>query len=241
MGITFKCPLPIYLCIFSHHLIDERLDLIAQVEDVGVIEGHVMAITSENNKMVLEDDSSVAVSGCGTLALDMEDLGLGCVAAHHRRLTVVEAHSTAHGLPLAHLLVILVEVGGVVVFNQERALHVITGGRVESNLSLVLETLRFLKKSQSVHWSDASLGRCLALLGSRVVAFETLLSDRSLVLEWGVEIGAHRAMSRRVSQLRIGEVWVKATRSCTTDGTTSDLWRVGRALNSEPLVARERV
>ena len=55
-----------------------------QVKDIRVIEGHVVAITAEDNKMILEDHASVTVPGSRPLSLDVEDLGL-IRTAHHRR------------------------------------------------------------------------------------------------------------------------------------------------------------
>jgi hypothetical protein len=95
--------------------------LVGQVEDVRVVERHVMTVTAKDDEVLLEDDARVAVARRGSLALDMVDLGV-CEtpsAAHHGRLPVVEAHGTAHGLSLAHLVVVLVEVRRVVVLDQE--------------------------------------------------------------------------------------------------------------------------
>ena len=66
----------------SIHLL--MLHLVAEIEHVAVIEGHVVAITAEDNKMILEDHASVTVPGSWPLSLDVEDLGL-IRTAHHRR------------------------------------------------------------------------------------------------------------------------------------------------------------
>ena len=60
------------------------LHLVAKIEDIAVIEGHVMAITAENKKMILEDHARVAVPGSRPLPLHVEDLGL-VRSAHHGR------------------------------------------------------------------------------------------------------------------------------------------------------------
>ena len=104
-------------------MVGKRLDLIAQIEHIRVIEGHVMAIAAENNEVVLEDDACVAVSGGWALTLHVEDLGFSCAAHHGGPLRV--AHRPSHGLALAHLLVVLVEVGGIVILDQVGPLHLV--------------------------------------------------------------------------------------------------------------------
>ena len=59
------------------------LHLVAEIEDIAVIEGHVVTITTKDNKMILEDHASVTVPGGRPLSLDMKDLGL-IRTAHHR-------------------------------------------------------------------------------------------------------------------------------------------------------------
>ena len=59
------------------------LHLVAEIEDIAVIEGHVVTITTKDNKMILEDHASVTVPGGWPLSLDMKDLGL-IRTAHHR-------------------------------------------------------------------------------------------------------------------------------------------------------------
>jgi len=96
------------------------------VEDIAVVEWHVMAITSEHNQLVLKDHSCVAVASSRSFAFDVMNLSFALSAEHWRSSTVVKAHSSAHSFSFAHHLVILVEVAGVVVFDQERTLHVVT-------------------------------------------------------------------------------------------------------------------
>ena len=59
------------------------LHLVAEIEDIAVIEGHVVTITAKDNKMILEDHACVTVPGGWPLSLDMKDLGL-IRTAHHR-------------------------------------------------------------------------------------------------------------------------------------------------------------
>ena len=106
---------------FSIHL--HLLDLVVEVKDVGVVEWHVVTITSKHDQVVLEDDASMAVSGRGPLALNVENL-IAIVPSEHGG-AFCHAHVPAHVLPLAHLVVVRVEVAGVVVLDQKRALHVV--------------------------------------------------------------------------------------------------------------------
>lgn len=142
----------------------------------------MVAITAENNQVVLEDDACVTVSSGWTLALHVEDLRVGW-ATHHRR-SFSETHGAAQCFPLAHLLIVLVEVGGVMILDQVRPLHLVRCRRVEPDSSLILETLSFLEQSQGIHGSHTSLSRSLSLLCRRVHTLEcaTFLCDRPLVL-----------------------------------------------------------
>lgn len=97
--------IPVDLCNF-----------VGQVANVRVVEGHVVTISTKHEEVVLEDDACVPISSSWPLTLDVEDLGLGRVASEHWRGSV---HETPLSLSLAHLLVIGVEVGGVVVLDQE--------------------------------------------------------------------------------------------------------------------------
>ena len=104
------------------------MDLVAEVEDVGVIERHVVTVASEHDQVVLEDHASVAISSRWSLSLHVEDLVV--IGATEHRRAIVHAHGPAHCLSLAHLLVVRVEVARVVVLDQERALHVVRSRRV---------------------------------------------------------------------------------------------------------------
>ena len=101
------------------------MQLVTQVEDIAVVEWHVVAITSKHNQLVLKDHSCVAVASRRPFAFDVMNLSF-TLSAEHRRSSIVKTHGTTHCFSLAHHLVILVKVAGVVVFDQERALHVVT-------------------------------------------------------------------------------------------------------------------
>ena len=93
------------------------LDLVGQVANVRVVEGHMVTVASKDNQVVLVNDSSVAVPGSGPLALHVENLGVALVAAEHWGSSF---HSKAPlCLPLAHLLVVLVKVGRLVILYQK--------------------------------------------------------------------------------------------------------------------------
>jgi len=97
------------------------LDLVLQVENIAVIEGHVMPVTTEYYQVTLKDDASVTIPGSWPLALHMEDLGV-LIPADRRRGAIHHAHAAAHSLTLAHLIVVCVEAAHIVVLDQERAL-----------------------------------------------------------------------------------------------------------------------
>ena len=87
----------------------------------------MVPVAAENNEVVLENHACVTVSSGRSLTLDMEDLSLALVSAQHRRLSIIEPHTACHStrLSLLHLLVVLVEVGGVMVLDQEGVHHVV--------------------------------------------------------------------------------------------------------------------
>ena len=121
----------------------ESVDFVCQVEDVAIIERHVVAVTTKDEQVVLEDDSCVSVSCRWSLTLDVENLCV-LVSANHRRETI-RLRSSTHSLPLAHLLIVLIEVASIVVLDQERTLHVFRSWRVESDLALIFQTLSLLQ------------------------------------------------------------------------------------------------
>ena len=73
-----------YSMTHGHSIQMLMLHLVAKIEDIAVIEGHVVAITAEDKKMILEDHACVAVPGSRPLPLHVEDLGL-VRSAHHGR------------------------------------------------------------------------------------------------------------------------------------------------------------
>ena len=81
-----------------------------------------MTVATKNKQVVLEDNSGVTISSSRSLSLHVEDLGILVLALHRRDAIVL--HRCAHRLSLSHLLVVLIKVAGVVIFDQERALHV---------------------------------------------------------------------------------------------------------------------
>ena len=100
-----------------------------EVQDEGVIEGHVVPVPSEDDEVVAKDDASVAVSGCWALSLGLAvvvgvegllGIGLGHVHAS------IDVHGTLpcqRGLvmdllPLLHVVVVLVEAGVCVLYDE---------------------------------------------------------------------------------------------------------------------------
>ena len=66
------------MSLFEAH----ALQLVTQVEDIAVVEWHVVAITSEHNQLVLEDHSCVAVASCRSFAFDVMNLSVTLSAEH---------------------------------------------------------------------------------------------------------------------------------------------------------------
>ena len=120
-----------------------------------------MPVATEDNHVILEDDARVSISGRWSLALDVADLRITCATQHWRAVLV--AKRVAHSLPLTHLLIVSVEVAGIMILDQERALHVIRRRRVQSDLTFVLQALCLLQQGQSVHGTHAALIRTLSL------------------------------------------------------------------------------
>ena len=114
-----------------------------------------MPVATEDNHVILEDDARMAVPGRRSLALDVADLRITCATQHWRAVLV--AKRVAHSLPLTHLLIVSVEVAGIMILDQERALHVIRRRRVQSDLTFVLQALCLLQQGQSVHGTHATL------------------------------------------------------------------------------------
>ena len=93
----------------------------------------MMPIATKDDQMVLVNHSRVAISCRRALALNVENLGVALRFPHHGRPVLKTAHghppcshgAAHHSLALSHLLVVLVEVRSVVIFDQERSLHVI--------------------------------------------------------------------------------------------------------------------
>ena len=100
----------------------EGSHFVGEVEDVAIVEGHVMTVATKDKQVVLEDNSGVTISSSRSLSLHVEDLSILVLALHRRDAIVL--HRCAHRLSLSHLLVVLIKVAGVVIFDQERALHV---------------------------------------------------------------------------------------------------------------------
>ena len=103
------------------------LHLIAQIEDVAVIEWHVMSITTKDKKMILEDHACVTVPGSRPLPLHVEDLGL-IRSAHHRRAVRVTRSTVipaAGSLSLAHLLIVGVVIRGLMILDKEGLRHAV--------------------------------------------------------------------------------------------------------------------
>ena len=123
------------------HLIAIILHLskfIRNIENVGVVEWHMMPIATENDQVVLENYSRVAISCRRALALHVVNLGVTLCLPHHGRSILITAHghpcghgASHHCLALSHLLVVLVEVRSFVILDQERSFHMIRGWRVK--------------------------------------------------------------------------------------------------------------
>ena len=77
----------------------------------------------------------------------------------------------ACSLPLTHLLIVGIVIRGLVVLDKEGLRHAVRCRRVEPDVTLVLERLCLLQKSESVHWSHAALRRTLPLLIGGVEGF----------------------------------------------------------------------
>ena len=112
----------------SLHLVANISQFICQVEHIGVVEGHVVPISSKDYHMVLEHDACVAVSRRWSLALHMADHRFASATQHGR--TILIPVCVAHCLSLTHLMIVSVEITRIVILNQEGALHVIARGRV---------------------------------------------------------------------------------------------------------------
>ncbi len=98
------------------------------MENIAVVEGHMVAIASEHNKLVLENDTGVTVTCSRSLAFNMVDLSF-TLSTHHWGAFLI-AHGTSHSLPFAHSLVIAIKFAVFVVLDQEGSLHAITSWRV---------------------------------------------------------------------------------------------------------------
>ena len=120
-----------------------------------------MPVATEDNHVILEDNARVSISGRRPLALDVADLRITGTTQHWAAVLV--AQSVAHSLSLTHLLIVSVEVAGIMVLDQEGALHVIRRWRVQSDLTFVLQALCLLQQGQSVHGTHAALIRTLSL------------------------------------------------------------------------------
>ena len=82
-----------------------------------------MPVATEDNHVILEDNARVSISGRRPLALDVADLRVAGAAQHWAAVLI--AKRVAHSLSLTHLLIVSVEVAGIMILDQERALHVI--------------------------------------------------------------------------------------------------------------------
>jgi len=203
-----------------------------------------MAITSKHNQLVLKDNSCVAVTSCRPFAFDVMNLSF-TLSTEHRWSSVVEAHGSSNRFSLAHHLIILVKVAGVVVFDQERTLHVVTCWWIQSDLSFILETLSFLKQCKCVHGPDTSCTSALTLFVCRLVSLlhrVLLLRDRALKFKWWIQILAGRACLRRVACILSHWEPRSQTVCCSIAlRTSSNSWRPYSALDRDPSVFIEWV
>ena len=149
------------------------LHLVAEIEHVAVIEGHVVTITTEDNKMILEDHACVTVPGNRPLPFDVEDLGLVRTAHHGRAVRVTRSTviPTTSGLSLAHVLIVGVVIRGLMILDKEGLRHSVRCRRIQPDLTLVFERLSLLQESESIHWSHSSLSCALTLLIGGVHGF----------------------------------------------------------------------
>ena len=69
----------------------KRSYLIRQVENVAVVEGHVMTVATKYKQVVLEDNSRVTIPSSRSLSLHVEDLSI-LVLANHRRDAAIILH-----------------------------------------------------------------------------------------------------------------------------------------------------
>ena len=112
------------------------------MKDIAVIEGHMVTIPSKHNKLILEDHARVSVTRSRPFALYMMDLGVTLAAQHRRAFRV--PHGPTHCFSLAHCLVICVKLAVIMVLNQEGSLHVVARRRIQTDLTLILQTLSLL-------------------------------------------------------------------------------------------------
>ena len=98
------------------------LQFVGDIENIRVVERHMMAIATKDNQVFLVDDAGVAISSSGTLTFDVEklDILLVRVAEHWRAICIF--HWTSHCLSLSHHLIVLIKVRLIVVFDEEGAL-----------------------------------------------------------------------------------------------------------------------
>ena len=69
----------------------EGTNFIRQIENVAVVEGHVMTVATKDKQVVLEDNSRVTISSSRSLSLHVEDLSI-LVLANHRRDAAIILH-----------------------------------------------------------------------------------------------------------------------------------------------------
>ena len=172
------------------------LKLVAQIEDVWVVEGHMVPVATEHNQMVLENYARVPVSRRRALAFHMVNLCITRPFAPHNRRTFIISHWPTHRLSFTHLLVIAIEVRSIVVLDQERSLHMIWSWRIQTDLLIILERLSLLQERQSIHRANAArsctwLLGCTALVLACISGLTIEISDRSI--EFWVEVVSVRA------------------------------------------------
>ena len=69
----------------------EGANFIRQVENVAVVEGHVMTVATKDKQVVLEYNSRVTIPSSRSLSLHVEDLSI-LVLANHRRDAAIILH-----------------------------------------------------------------------------------------------------------------------------------------------------
>ena len=67
----------------------EGANFIRQVENVAVVEGHVMTVATKYKQVVLEDNSCVTIPSSRSLSLHVEDLGILVLANHWRDAAII--------------------------------------------------------------------------------------------------------------------------------------------------------